>query len=108
MRYHLLKTTRDCYDALRHDLKKFEFRQNDRDFKVGDLLLLALYDPKKDRFEQDDFVDMQITYILASGEFGLPQGMCILSLRYPWVPAAEINTVYRHMRQNNLTTYETP
>lgn len=37
---HRLKTLPDFYKAVRSGEKMFEIRKNDRDFKVGDLLVL--------------------------------------------------------------------
>ena len=44
---HDLKCHPDYFEALRDGTKTFECRYNDRDFEVGDELLLREYDPKK-------------------------------------------------------------
>ena len=76
--HHTLKTESAFYQAVEAGLKTFEFRLNDRNFQVGDMVTLqevfggiatgrALH-PK------------QIKYILHGGQFGLPSEYCILQL----------------------------
>lgn len=40
MNKHYLKTVQPYFDAIDQGLKTFEIRKNDRDFKVGDILVL--------------------------------------------------------------------
>ena len=42
---HELKTWPDYYDAIARGLKTFEIRQNDRGYKVGDVLFLREWNP---------------------------------------------------------------
>ena len=42
---HELKTWPEFFEQTRNGKKKFELRRNDRDFKVGDELLLKEWDP---------------------------------------------------------------
>ncbi len=46
---HRLKTADKFYEAVRTGKKKFEIRKNDRDFQVGDLVVLEEID-KQGRF----------------------------------------------------------
>jgi len=43
---HQLKTWPEFYAAIDEGRKNFEIRKNDRDFIVGDSLILVEYDPK--------------------------------------------------------------
>ena len=45
MAEHTLKTWPKPFEAVWEDKKRFEFRQNDRDFKVGDRLVLREWVP---------------------------------------------------------------
>ncbi len=76
---HELKTWVQPFQALRKGEKKFEFRQNDRGFKVGDELLLREWDHKKKRYTGFEII-ATVSYILEGG-FGLPEGFCIMQLR---------------------------
>lgn len=44
---HELKTLLEYFELVRTGVKNFEVRKNDRDFKVGDLLILQEYDGSK-------------------------------------------------------------
>lgn len=43
MAEHVLKITPEYFDDVVSKLKRFEIRRNDRDFKVGDTLILREY-----------------------------------------------------------------
>lgn len=61
MKQHQLKTLPEYYEALRTGVKKFEIRKNDRDFKVGDVLLLFKYE---NGVEDKDYCQMfTVTYL---------------------------------------------
>jgi len=55
---HDLKIAPTYYDAVLAGKKKFEIRNNDRDFKVGDIVNLKWFDSKTDRYsiEHPDIV----------------------------------------------------
>lgn len=46
MKTHELKTINPFFSDVWDELKSFEVRFNDRDYKVGDLLLLREFNPK--------------------------------------------------------------
>lgn len=80
---HALKTWPEYMEDLIRGVKNFELRKDDRQFKVGDILLLQEYrmgtkDPGYTGVE----VKKVITYILKDAPgFGLQHGYCILGLR---------------------------
>jgi len=76
---HELKTWREPFEAVWDDLKSFEFRKNDRDFKVGDSLLLKEYVPAFDRYTGRVIV-ADVKHIQKGGIFCIPEGYCIMSL----------------------------
>ncbi|HEM6115816.1 TPA: DUF3850 domain-containing protein [Streptococcus suis] len=47
MTQHMLKCYPKYFEAVKDGTKPFECRYNDRNFKVGDELLLREYDPKR-------------------------------------------------------------
>jgi hypothetical protein len=75
---HELKTWPIYFTALKSGVKSFEIRTNDRDFQVGDKLVLREYEPSADRYTGRQ-VYRRVTYI-AQGVFGLPDGVCVMGL----------------------------
>lgn len=104
MAEHILKTWSDPFLAVEDGSKRFEFRKNDRDYQIGDTLLLQMYDPNHHGYStgrQRDFtadhgatygdyirddngkvreVRVRVTYITTDVRFGVPPGFCVMSL----------------------------
>lgn len=80
MSYHELKIWPEYFSAVASGKKRFELRKNDRDFKVGDTLILSEFDPNKNAFT-GNAKRVRVTYLLAGPSFGLAEGFCILSFR---------------------------
>lgn len=76
---HNLKTWPQYFQRILSGEKTFEVRKNDRDFQVGDYLLLNEYDPKTDKFT-GNFVYKKVSYILHGGNFGLDKDTVVMSL----------------------------
>lgn len=83
---HELKCWPGPFAAMRDGSKRFEFRKDDRNYQVGDILWNREWDPpaaggegtpglgytgREDRY--------RVTYKLA-GRFGVPEGFCVLSI----------------------------
>ena len=100
---HELKVWPEFYKALENKTKQFEVRKNDRDFKVGDNLILLEFEPCEnckgtgkiiDLLEHDEDCncpkphgkftgnrcDAVITYILSGGQFGIDKEYVVLSI----------------------------
>jgi hypothetical protein len=60
-------------------LKKFEWRKNDRNYRVGDRLTLMEWDPKKKTYT-GQAIDLKVVCILHGGEFDIPKGYCIMGV----------------------------
>lgn len=83
MTVHHLKTIEPYYSLVYLGLKTMELRYNDRDFKIGDILVL------------EQFVDGQLTglhverlvtnVLTDAKQFGLMDGYCIMSIK-PYKP----------------------
>ena len=90
MTAHNLKIWPDQYALLRSGLKTFEFRKNDRDFQVGDILLLREWDPgsgtretgpwASGHYTDADWILRGVTHVLRGPDFGVPEGYAVLSL----------------------------
>lgn len=77
---HTLKTWPEPFDAISRGLKTYEIRRNDRDFKVGDVLILHEWDPSIKAYSRRLAV-RSVTYMTQGGEWGLPDNLCVLGLR---------------------------
>lgn len=77
---HDIKTHMEPFWALWNGQKTFEFRQNDRDYQVGDTLILREYFPDTNTFS-GRAVKARVTHLIAGpSEFGIPKGYVCMSL----------------------------
>lgn len=73
---HELKILPEYYDSIVSNVKHFELRKDDRDFQVGDFVILKEYSNGTYTGRETGF---QIRYILRNcTEYGLMDGYCIL------------------------------
>lgn len=78
---HDLKTIQPHFNHMWNNLKTFEIRKDDRNFKVGDVVRLHEYDPQNKTYSNSQIIRL-ITHILRDApELGLMPGYCILSLK---------------------------
>ncbi len=73
---HYLKILPDYYQAVIDDSKTFEIRKNDRNFQVGDVLILNEF---KERYS-GRWVAVKVIYILKNKEY-LPKNYVAMSIR---------------------------
>lgn len=83
---HDLKCWPEFFDAILSGAKTFDLRNNDRNFGVGDSILLHEYDPQLQRYT-DRFLERRVTYILGhrpdagcAATHGLREGYVILGI----------------------------
>ena len=83
---HTLKTWPQPLEAVRAGKKTFEVRKNDRNYKVGDFLILMEWNPEELCFTGNE-VDVIVTYILKADDipneygFGLTPGTVIMGIK---------------------------
>lgn len=77
MQIHKLKIKPEYFNDVISGKKKFEVRYNDRDFKVGDLIVLEEF--KNNRYT-NRFLNCEITYILNDQEY-LKENYVVLGFR---------------------------
>lgn len=75
---HTLKSHRKPFQDLWDGLRTFDVRSNDRNYEVGDSIMLQEYDGDKHEYT-DRIIGAKITYML-QGEWGLPSNVCVLGL----------------------------
>ena len=78
-RYHQLKTWPIFFNRMGDGQKTYELRKNDRDFQVGDIIILMEWAPESSEYTGEE-LRYEITHVLTQTEFGLQPGYCILSL----------------------------
>ena len=66
MSKHFLKLSPKFYVPVERNIKSFEVRKNDRDYKVGDILVLAEYSEGEYTGRS---MSRKITYILNDNEY---------------------------------------
>lgn len=90
---HELKTWPEYFEAVISGKKTFEIRKNDRDFKVGDLLLLKEFFPEAREAGDNGYSGeeclCEVTYILNDGIF-LPEEYACMSIKVLQLPTASI------------------
>lgn len=89
---HSLKTLSRYLDAVGSRQKAFEVRRDDRDFQVGDWLVLREWDDQIGAFGSR-WIGCKITYVLRGDDavrFGIRNGYCVLGIVLPanhqWPP----------------------
>ncbi len=83
---HKLKTDSDVFQSVLTGDKRFEIRLNDRNYKVGDYLLLMETQHTGAEMENDKpliytglEIIVKVIYIL-QGRYGLRDGWCIMTI----------------------------
>lgn len=81
---HKLKTWKQYYRDVYRRMKKFEVRKDDRDFQVGDILILQEYDQLREELTGNE-MHKKVTYKLIGGQWGIEEGFCVLGIKdhYP-------------------------
>ena len=72
-RIHRLKTWCEPFQAVKHGLKPFEIRKNDRDYRKGDYLVLDEWNHVTGSYTTDEPIVRVVTYLLPGGRFGLAE-----------------------------------
>ncbi len=76
MKEHVLKTHSLPFQAVWDGRKLYEVRVNDRDYKIGEHVVLREYTPGAGYSTRS--IQFIITYITPGGSWGLPDDLCIL------------------------------
>lgn len=84
---HQLKTDPEVFDAVASGAKTFEFRRNDRDFQVGDDLILRRTKSTGEQMKAGAQLEytgsvlaVEVTYILRGPIYGLAEAWVIMGI----------------------------
>ncbi|MDW0314048.1 MAG: DUF3850 domain-containing protein [Nitrososphaeraceae archaeon] len=82
---HILKTHPQPFDDVFRGIKTFEFRLDDRNYQVGDILVLRKYDPDNSEFffhEDRSYVEeyVRVNHIIRGPAYGIPEGYACMSI----------------------------
>lgn len=86
---HHLKTDKEYFQSSKTGFKYFEVRLDDRDFDLGDMIILheteytgeQMKRGKPLLYTQSQPLEFIITYILRGPKFGIQKGFCVLSVK---------------------------
>ena len=79
MRVHVLKTWTEPWRATVNGEKRHEYRENDRDFQLGDFLVLRHWDHLGDTW-LPGWTIRTVTYITRGPDFGIPVNFAVMSI----------------------------
>ena len=87
MKHHFLKTDPEVFQASWDEIKGFEIRFNDRDYRPGDTLTLAETSAPGEEMKSGASlvytgreIDQEVDYVLHGPIYGLQPGWVILSV----------------------------
>lgn len=75
-----IKCWPEFFEPIRLGNKRAEFRLDDRDYQVFDILIIQEWNPNNLRYTGRQ-VKRLISHKVAGGYFGIPKGYCMLSLK---------------------------
>lgn len=120
---HELKTWKEYFDPMWIGQKLFEARKNDRDFKVGDDLLLietdlggaGMTDYDLSHHPTGRTILAHVQYILPGGQFGIAKDHCVMSIdileKNPFTPTnnqsinnKQLYKIWKIKYQNQFST----
>ena len=99
-RLHKLKTWMPQFQHVVDELKLFDYRPDDRGFRVGDNILLEEWNQSKSIYTGRS-VMVTITYKVAN-KFGIPNGYCILGIKKTQTQKDTINHCCEMMKENTI------
>jgi ASC-1-like (ASCH) protein len=84
MKTHNLKIIQPYFDKLKAGTKKWELRFNDRDYRIGDALILQEYDPSNKTYSGESLTAHVVDIFYGAGDgkssYGLIEGYCLMSI----------------------------
>ena len=82
---HQIKCINPFYNEVAAGIKTFEVRYNDRNYNVGEKVVLYEYDPEKQK-HTGRWLTFVISYILPGGQYGIANGYIVMGISELIVP----------------------
>lgn len=79
MKIHELRIYKEYFTLVKSGVKQFEVRLNDREFEIGDELILKEWD-KENLVYTGRFLHRKVDYLLKGGQFGIVEGYVVMSM----------------------------
>lgn len=92
MKIHELKSWPSQFELVTGQIKRHEFRRNDRGFEKDDWLVLKEWQPNDEQFTGNVAL-ANVDCITEGGEFEVPEGFCVLTITLVQVYWADENVV---------------
>lgn len=80
MKTHKLKTWPKYFKLIKSGEKRFEVRNNDRNFERGDILVLQEWHPMSGDYTGES-ISFEASHVLYGPAFGIEDGYCVMSLK---------------------------
>ncbi len=82
---HQLKIRKNYLQDILEGIKNFEVRKNDRNYQVGDVLVLNEWEPTDVILNTGDYsgkkVKVRVDYVFYMSELGVNSDYCVMSIR---------------------------
>ena len=83
MKVHETKILFEYYAAICRGEKRFEIRNNDRDYQIGDIVVMRCWNPEKNEYYEKEHLVLLITYLLKDID-GIKKGYCAYGFKLIW------------------------
>lgn len=93
---HHVKCWPEFFQATVDGLKTFEFRKNDRDYRIGDFMMLHEWSPKTEAYTGNK-LSVRIGFMLT--DMGVPDGWCVFSITPAAIPAKVLEEAFEAERE---------
>lgn len=81
MKVHRLKTWSTPFEDVKSGMKTFEIRKNDRDYRIGDVLVLDLYNNLLREYDEHTSpLVCEVQYVMRGGRFGVAEDYVVMAI----------------------------
>ena len=104
---HWLKCWEEQYDAVARGEKHHEVRRSDRDYRVGDHLVLRRWSAAKGAYTAPhSAIRVEVTHLTSGGQFGLPADACVMSIAHVSTAGALCCAIHPRGHERSVPRFE--